>query len=315
MIQPIVQLLRDPGGSGFPADYVVARIRGRRARLLTDWHGAVLREPTYASQDESIWSALLDECAWLYGQLDPELRGHVAPLLALFELKTIVLCLRNRAAQRLEEVERLLRHSLMSEGLQQALRTGPDLRGTVTSVAAALEVAIEDAAALEGAYAGGGLQGFERELNRGYLVAVTGATLHPATRRLVELVIDLRNVMTAYKHLRWQVDEPVQLVHGGRIALERLTRLVESRDLALLAAFAAEVTGRAATAQSVGEGTLETALLSHVSRELRSAGRVDGAVAVVLDYAWRVYVNARNRSIIAHGAGVERGLVERELVA
>ena len=51
---------------------------------------------------------MLRELAWLHTQMNRELRETFAPLFALFEIKTIVLCLRNRAIGRTGEITRLL---------------------------------------------------------------------------------------------------------------------------------------------------------------------------------------------------------------
>jgi len=102
-----MQLLRDITSDGFPTDYVIARVRARRASLTLESQAVLARKAPPSTSDEVIWDGLLAEYAWLYEQADTRMRVHLAPVLALFELKTLVLCLRNIDAGRKEEVDRL----------------------------------------------------------------------------------------------------------------------------------------------------------------------------------------------------------------
>ena len=91
--------------------------------------------------DERIWQALLAEFEWLYGQMDRALRRRVGPVLVLFELKTIVLCVRNKAAHRTIEIDGLLGRSLLGAPLCQALKDEPSVRATIAAVTAAVAAA------------------------------------------------------------------------------------------------------------------------------------------------------------------------------
>jgi hypothetical protein len=300
---------------GFPADYVVARVSGRRARLVTDWRQFLAAGRPSPASDEEVWAALLGEYGWLYRQMNSRLRRDLAPVLALFELKTIVLCLRNRAAQRIAEIDRLLEGSLLSENVQRALRHGTDVRSSIAELAKVLGAFMPQLAGVEAAYASEGLQGFERELNRGYLSFVMSSALHPAVRWFFQGFVDLRNVMILYKHVRWRIDGAAEFMPGGRLETSRLRVLADHKDPAALEALLAEVTGRAPEPLAVSEGTLESVLLGHMTRQLRERGRDDAPAGVILDYAWRVYAQARNLSVIAHGRQLDAALLERELVA
>ncbi len=122
-----MELLRDIPGDGYPTDYVVARVRARRTALTHDWRAAGARRASLAASDEAIWDGLLQEFEWLYLQMDRPMRARLAPVFALFELKTIVLCLRNASAGRPDEIERLLGHSLLADRVRDALRAGPQI--------------------------------------------------------------------------------------------------------------------------------------------------------------------------------------------
>ena len=77
---------------------------------------------------------MLRELAWLHTQMNRELRETFAPLFALFEIKTIVLCLRNRAIGRTGEITRLLARSLLADEVKAILLRGPEVRSTITAL-------------------------------------------------------------------------------------------------------------------------------------------------------------------------------------
>jgi hypothetical protein len=265
--------------------------------------------------DESIWDALLQEFEWLHGQMNRGLRACFEPVFVFFELKTVVLCLRNKDALRGVEIDRLLQHSLLADGLQDPLRQAPDVRSTIAAIADAFVTVPGGVRVLESVYADGGVKGVETWLMHGHLEHVAGERLHPAIHGFFVALIDLRNVVTLYKHLRWGVDDPAAFIAGGTIEPTRLRQASASKDSASLDALVRGIAGRAAPPLAAGEGALETVLLASMTRELHSTGGVGGEVGLILDYIWRVYVHARNRALLLHAGDLGASALERELIA
>lgn len=265
--------------------------------------------------DEAIWNAFLHEIEWLYGQMNRPLRAVFTPVFVLFELKTIVLCLRSCAAQQRAEIDRLLRHSLLAGRLQAALRQEAEVRGGVAAMAEAFGPLMGDVRTLEDAYAGGGIRGFETRLVHGYLGSLAAARLHPAIAAFFVAFIDLRNLMTLYKHLRWGIDDPAAFIAGGSLERPRLRQASASQDPASLDALVRGVAGRAAPPLAASEGALETVLLGSLALNLHKSAAEGEPPALILDYAWRVYVHARNLAVLLHAGGLEAGLLDRELIA
>jgi hypothetical protein len=307
-----MELLRDIAGDGYPTDYVVARVRARRTALTYDWRAAGARRPMPAVSDEAIWDGLLREFEWLYLQVDRPMRARLAPVFALFELKTIVLCLRNASAGRPDEIERLLGHSLLADRIRDALRASPDARAAIATVAAAASPVLGEVAALEDAYAQGGLKDVETRLVRRYLGHVVATRLAPPVRGFFTAFIDLRNLMMVYKRLRWEIEDEPSFIPGGSVGPARL------HDGCAPGGFDAlvrEVVGHAAPPLAASETALETVLLGDLTRRLREAGKESGDIGLLLDYAWRLYVEARNRAVLLHAGALETATLERELIA
>ena len=312
-----MELLRDIAGDGFPTDYVVARVRARRAALTRDWRAAAARKAPPAASDEAIWDGLLGEYAWLYAQLDERMRARLAPAFALFELKTLVLCLRNIDAGRREEVARLLRHSLLAEPVVRALRAAGDVRTALAALAGAAPATLGGSGALGDAYAKGGIKDVENRLVRRYLADAMKLRLTPPVRAFLVAFIDLRNLVTAYKRLRWEIaDAEPAFIAGGSLAIARLAEAAAPGATAKLDALVREVAGRAAPPLAASEIALETVLLGHLAGRLREATREGGDVDLLLDYVWRLYVEARNRAVLLHAGGErDAAALARELIA
>jgi vacuolar-type H+-ATPase subunit C/Vma6 len=311
-----MELLREIPTDGFPTDYLVARVRGRRAELLAQRARGRSVQQLQPGSDEAIWDALLAEFDWLRRQMNPRLRRDLAPVFTLFVIKTLVLCLRNKAAERQATVERLLHHELLAEELRDAVVSAPEPGAAVAAVAEAVGALAGDARPLAAAYVEGGLKGLETRLMRDFLGRVVGAPCHPAVRRFFVSFIDLRNVMTLYKHLRWGFHDAAAFVPGGTLATSRLADASARGDTGGLDACVREITGEAAPTMAASEVALESRLLSSVTRRLRAAGRRSGDdVELILDYLWSVYVEARNRAVRLHAADVDAATLEQELIA
>ena len=222
--------MRDIATEGFPTDYLLARVRGRRAALASEWQGLRSRGLLPGESDEGIWEALLRELEWLHRQMNPGLRVRFEPVFVLFEIKTVVLCLRNKDALRSDQIDRLLQHSLLADRLQTALRQAPDVRTAVAAISGEFVTMPGGARVLESVYVDGGLKGVETCLMHSHLTHVAAERLYPAIHGFFVSLIDLRNVVTLYKHLRWGVDDAAAFIPGGTIEPIRLQQASANKE-------------------------------------------------------------------------------------
>ena len=311
---PDCDLVRPHATGGFPTEYLLARIGGRQAALASDWRGLTAMGPPADSTDERIWGAFLTELAWLHRQMDDGLRRRIVPLLALFELKTIVLVLRSLAARRTGGPAALLQHSLLVDQLQSPLRQMPDVETAVDRLAAWLTESDDAFRELVPAYRQHGLRGVEEGLMRGYLEHVARADLHPAVRTFFEQLIDVRNVMLAYRYLRWNAERRPQFIRGGSSMLAELDTLVTNHDRAALDSLMMRMAGHPGAPTLSSESAVETLLMRSIARRLRPQRRDADGVGAVVAYIWRIYVQARNFAVLYHARALPPALVDQELL-
>ena len=311
----MINLLRDVDSPGFPKDYLITRIKGRRAALLANWNAARAQGLSPGTSDELIWEALLNELEWVYGQMNRRLRECFASVFVLLELKTIVLCLRNKEAGRVSEIDALLTHTLLADSLRQVLSDRSDVRSSITDLMEATAGALPGLREAATAYADHGLRGFEDNLMRGYLAHTVTTQLHPLIRKFLRAFVDLRNVMILYKQLRWGVEDTGAFIEGGMFKLSRLVQLLASKELHSWEELAKEATALKVMPAAASEGALETVLLTSLTERLRQIGRDKDSVGLILDYIWRIYVHARNLAVLYHAPDLGEATLERELIA
>ena len=305
------ELLRDDAGAGYPAGYVLSRLRGRRAALAGVPRTGV---PGTIDADEQIWGGFLDELEWLFRQMDARLRDVSAPLFGLFEMKTIVLCLRNASLDRPEAQRRLLERSLLSAEVRRILGQRRQVGAIVAALGGALGGFSPAFLDLDSRYFEAGLKGCEDALMRMYLEAVTEARLAPPARYFLTRFTDLRNLMALYKHLRWDLKGPMVLIRGGTIATAVFRDVVAREDRGALDALVARAAGLRLT-DAASEIGIETRLLAALGSTVRRACRERGGDWLVPDYMWSAYVHARNLAVRHHAAGLDPSAVAREMIA
>lgn len=311
---PDRELVR-PNGFGHPPEFVVARLKGRHAALLADWRARLRARTTSGLSDEQVWSRLLEELAWLHGQVDARTRQQLAPLFALYELKTVTLALRSVASDRPEMVGATLGHSLLADPIQRVFRRAADVPAVLTQLGADSMPAASLFEPLPDAYARGGLRAVEDSLFRHYLEALDISRLRPALRVFFAAFIDARNLVLVFKHVRWHSTTPFSAIRGGDIAAGELEAIAARDDLAGLAERVQRFVGRRQLAAPSTDASLEGALFESITRRLRTYRRGLDVLAVSTAYIWRAYLQARNLALLVHATAVAPEQLERELIA
>ena len=320
-----MELLRAMENRGYPEEYLTARIRRRRAYLVADWEAtlaaanpleAVTATPRRGSltpaSEESVWEGLLLEFSWVFGQMDDRLRKLFAPVFAWFELRTVIIALRNRRSGESRRIGELLLRSLLAESVKRALSRGEEAGRVVGEVAEILEALLAKRGRLRSAYGAEGVAGFERELTTLYLEHMAADERHPVIREFFRCLIDLHNIMALYKHVRWDMKVSPRFIRGGSIRPTELAAVLARKDPAGIVVLAGG--WAASSAQSGAVISIETLLLRGLTGRLRRMGRAPEGPGFILDYLWRCFMEARNLSLLIQGGSLARDTVRGELI-
>jgi len=318
-------LLEKGKDTGYPSDYLLSRIRGRKARLIQDWRPFVtspaplerLPEGHYQrisgnKSPEGVWRALLFEYRWVYYQMNRRLRNIFGPFFLYAELRTLFICLRSLKEMKRARVREMLSASLLSEEFRKILSDSADEFAAVQAIEAKLR-------RLSGQFSGiteilkqKGLSVFEHELTKRYLSVIVGAGLDPVLKAFFMRLIDARNTLALAKLLKMETPAEHSFVPEGTIDAARLEEILDSRSGPDTERLLKEMTGEEIS--SADNVKLEASLYQGITRSLKKEGRSALSIGPILEYLWRCSIEAMNLSVICYAQGLERELVAAELV-
>lgn len=320
-----LELLRPMESRGYPVDYLLARIKGRRLELISDWPRMAAADPLEAlrssrydevsgsSPEAAVWLKFLTELDWLYRQMDERVRDIFAPVFFWFELRTLLISLRFRRGRDGRKVTELLAFSLLALRVKRVLMGGEESAAVVDALITRLTAVAERCWRLREIYRDKGDREFEDQLLTVYLEQVAGSAPHPLIREFFRAIIDMRNLLTLYKQLRWNISKPPAFVKGGDIRRSKLREIAERGELAEVTHLIHSLPGMGGT--PAGRENVEHLLLGWLTRRVRRWGREPAGIGLILDYLWRCYLEALNLGLLIHGRGMEPELLAGEVVA
>lgn len=316
-MRDLTTLLRQQAYEGYPTEYLLARVRGRRGRLVTarTGGGGGVAEGTInlAGRTEPEARALLHaELRWMYRQMNGDLRRTFAPLFLWFELRTIILSLRFRRRGERERAFRLLAASLLGEEVRRVLAGEGEPAAVIDALAPLLATVGEPCRELGTLFRKRGGREWEERLATIYLEEMAGARLHPVLAEFFRGVIDLRNLGVLAKEIRWGGRDPQAFASGGELSPERLLKAREEGTPAALALLIGSLRGMAPLGEAPANP--EPLLLSWLTRKVRRLAREPSGMGLILDYLWRHFIEVRNLGIVFHGAALERPALHGELI-
>ncbi len=309
----LAPLLIKPASEGYPTDYLLARLRGRRQRL-----GGAPAGPSHLRAGErtmpasEAWHTMRAEFRWVHHQMNGEVRQTFIPLFLWFEMRTIILCLRFRRGNDRADTAGLLADSLLSAPARRVLTADSPAPAMVDALASLLVPVAGAYRTIGSIFREQGGRKLEQRLVSLYLERVAGLPLHSTLREFFRGVIDLHNLVTVGKQVRWRLTEPEAFISGGSIPLEHLVKAAGEENPAAFMRLLHALPGMALPTTPTKNP--EPHLLNWLTRRIRRSCRDPLDVGVVLYYLWSCFVEARNRSLLHHGEGVEPTVLEAELI-
>lgn len=274
-----MEILQSIEDRGYPADYLLSRVRSRR----------VLYKNLIAGESPvEIWRRLLKEYRWIYIQMNETLRNIFRRFFIYSELGAIFMCLRYKKGE-YEKIEELLfangRFSLLSDDIKELLMGDSNIMTAIKGVEAVFLSISDRFGGLKEMFIKDGLRGFEQKSMNVYLENTIDSKLHHTVRDFFIYIIDSRNIMAVYKHIRWRMHDYPPFINRGSIKEARLGRIFERRDISGVTTLVEKLTGIKTDA-----GNIENSLFKGISRFLRKTAKDPLCIGVILDHLWGCYV-------------------------
>jgi vacuolar-type H+-ATPase subunit C/Vma6 len=320
-----MDLLETPDDRGYPPEYLLSRIRGRRARLFRAWKSLVFDpaplETLSAARrgagraitsPDAVWRLLTAEYRWVYSQMNRDLRDLFRLFFLYAEIRTICICLRRIQGKKPVTMDDLLETSLLGRPVKEVLRTSETLTDAVRAVEALFLTISGEFAGLGRVAEKEGLRAAEQQLVHRFLLFATGAQLHPLMRAFFSMIIDARNVMGLAKCMNLSLKEPPLLAPGGSIPPSRFQRILSSGDIFEVISLVKDVAGIVIAVPD--SPAVEIALYRGITRKVRAAGKDPLHAGVMLDYLWQCSMETMNISLLLQGIDLNRERLAAELV-
>lgn len=316
----MMNLLITPETTGYPTDYLLARIKGRRAYLFSDLDELILnpmpleylqktgyRDFLSEYSKEGVWYRVWAEYRWLYWQMNTRLRRDFYHLFVYFELKRITRCLRYKVQKgKNGKVSRLLSFSLISKEIRALLTDETDLSTIIEGL---------EGAGLRGlshAFSERGLVGLESALVDCFFDEISIPRPHHLMRSIFSYIIDSINITILYKYLRWSVETPPVFIDNGTINQDMLLGIFNSKQPDAITRLIHRLTG--IYVKTITPSNIETVMKKGLMKKTGAMRREGSDRGIILDYIWRRYIEAENLGIILYGEGIDSDALNKELV-
>jgi hypothetical protein len=265
-MRQLTELLHQPHRSGYPSDYLLARLPRRR----TLW-----RTSCPAGSGEESWQELDRELDWLYAQLEPHLRRELAPVLLLFELPRLLSALRFSEAREWRGVAESLRRSRLALPLRKIVARETPFPEKLRELGQYLSGFEPDWLGLARVWEEGGRVALEQTLVVGLLGAARREQPSGPVRDFIDRWADRQGVLRLAKAEHWQRELPRTPMdrRGARLRRALADRHPETAD---------------------DPAGLERLLLGGMAREWRQRSRSGGRRERLLDYLWTCQLAARD---------------------
>lgn len=222
----MIALLRECNGE-FPNDYLLARLRGRRAlrKVRTTAAPPGLDEENIAREHAA-------EFRWLYRQMNAESRKRLAPLFLLLEWRRIIPWLRQAQAGRedAEASKDYLRESLWH---QEIIRQWSRLAAAGDRLALLEKRLVARLPACQGLtrhFAAKDLAAVERQITAAVLVQEASRPPAAPLAEFCRQLIDCYNIIGISKSWLWRLPAPPPPMAAGNLAPAALARIWREGD-------------------------------------------------------------------------------------
>ncbi len=320
-----MELLQNPADPGYPAEYLLSRIKGRRSSLIKNWKSMVFDHDLFlptapvkqggfrtSPAPDRIWADLMREYGWVYRQMNERLRAVFYPYFLYAELRTVCICLRHLRDKKEGAIEEVLGKSLLSDEMKGVFVRSSNVEEAVAGVERLFCSLSKKFTGLSGVARASGLRGVEQRLIETYLDVMVASGLHPLMQMFFSRLVDARNIISFYKYLRLEHGELPPVLPGGSIPAAKLRELAEKGDIVAVGPMVRALTG--IKIERPEPTMVELALYKGMTRWLHREGREPFGAGPVLDYLWRCSIEAMNLSILYQGKDLERDIVAAELV-
>lgn len=293
----------------FPADFLLARLKGRSGRIRIDWnsfraaadpdawgHPGFMAPYLRAHQEDGPWVFLFQEFGWVQSRMNSWLRNIFFPVFLYFELFNLLAALRCKEQGNLIGcIDAIGSYSLLDDSLFGLIRAESSMERIIEYLAqsfAQVEPGFERAWQT---YYQGGFPALDRAVFEVIFTHWSSRSRPVILKTFLHRLVDTTNLLGLYKAMQWNVDALPATLPGGTLAQQSFVRAYEKGRMD-------DVLRRAGMSgvhpeQESGVG-LESAAYVNLRKTLKKNIHEPSGVGYILYYLWEQYLFARKYSLL-----------------
>ncbi len=307
---------------GYPEDYLLSRIKGRRSSIIRDWR-FILHEHDIIHHIESmknlsginsdiIDSELWKEYYWVYSQMNETLRKRFHNFFEYMEIMRFIKILRYRKDNDIEMIKNITITGLLSEEIEDIILFYHDFPSLIKEIEKIFISVSSLFTGLTDVYEREGQKGIERFIMDRYLQTVILRRMDNTLMKFFVHVVDSRNIIFLLKSIKWSIIREPYFISGGKIERKKFFYIYNNKKLDELLSLIRSVTG--VFIKGMEDREIENALYKTTSMMLKQRARTD-STGLILHYLWSLYIEARNICTLLEGTGLDRELLLNEVIS
>jgi hypothetical protein len=318
-------LLKTLNECEYPAEFLVARLLGKKGALSSNWDSLVASSNVMESLQNTpfypylkryaapgIWRFLRNEHQWVYKRMNNKLRNHFESYFAYQEISTLIVCLRYLSGKEIDRVLQALHNSLLHDDIQNILTSNLDFAAKLQALEYYFRSYSGFLKGLRERYEKKDIAALEVFVRDCFFTSILSQKQPSLLKKFFHHLVDFHNCISLAKALRWQIEAEPALIDGGTVPLERFKAAYFRKNLyPVLKLLRLQDTDAAASSIQL----LETALLKHISGKLKNWSLQRTEVGDILFYLWEQYRYSRNISMILYTMFLDDELVLGRIVA
>ena len=310
----------------YPAEFLVARLLGKKGTLFRNWEFLITSSDAVQSLQNTpffpylkkyaapgIWRFLRNEHLWVYRRMNNKLRTHFESYFVYHEINTLLVCLRYLSSKKENEhVLQELHISLLHKDIQGILTSNLEFAAMLQVLELRLCKYSELFKGLREHYDNKGIAALEVFVRDCFFAAIFSQKQPFMLKTFFQYLVDFHNCISLAKTLRWQIEAEPIMISGGTVPEDRFKRAYFRKDLTPVLSFLhLQDTVEAVSALQ----KLETVLLSFITGKLKSWSFQRAVVGDILFYLWEQYRYTRNISMVLNTILLDDEPVRESIVA
>ena len=310
----------------YPAEFLVARLLGKKGSLFRNWEFLITSSNAAESlvhtvfypylkkyAEPGIWRFLRHEHLWVFTRMNNELRSSFGSYFIYHEINTLIVCLRYLESRKeIEAVSQELHNSLLHNDIQDLLTSSLDFAVLLQTLESRLSSYSPVFKGLLAQYEKKGSAALEVFLRDCFFAFLLSGQQPPMLKVLLQYLVDFHNCLSLAKNLRWQIESEPAMIAGGTMPTALFRKAYFRRDLVPVVKYLHLQDTDAATPVVP---QLETALLRLISRKMKRWSLQRSVVGDILFYLWEQYRYARNISMVLNTMLLDDERVRESIVA